>query len=627
MHDLMRKYRRYILLVLIIMVAVPFIFWVAPGRSSNAGPDSANDEIIFDVGGVPVYRSQLLRQLDQAVQQRTRGEQRPTYRELDEDGTVQTIIEGLLQQAILTYYEEKKGYTFERPFLEEQLRESFKNQEGTFDAAQYNDWLKSDPKRNWNALFEEVRAQTARDISVALISAPAARILDKEVEKKQIDDHTKIQVRYAKIEPAVEPAAEEVQKHYDENKESYRDPEKLVADYVSLSLMPPVPAQATDLVQRAKNGEDFAKLADEVSDLPAESKNGGFMGWQTLADDMPEYRKPVFQLPVGGISDPISTLGGYYIYKVDEERTNADTGAREVLARQIYVRATLTPEERTERDVKAKEIGEKAMELGSLAAAAQDLGLELKRTPPFTVETDSIDGIPQFDARSFRTGVARLTDDDKYKPIMGQQNIYVAEVVERTQGEIPPLSDVQEEVRTDLIAKLKQTDDYKAKVQGYVDRAKAEAKTLDDLKTLFPELTIEIKESQEVSAARGVIETMQVSLVHDAVGRGEPGKIGGPITSFTGETYFVELMKRTDPTEEERNTQEWKDELKSKRDMELQRNESVLLRDYLAYMLEKGQETIEITSNPAVLDATLGRGQKNEEPTDAEQPPATETAS
>lgn len=627
MHDLMRKYRRYILLVLIIMVAVPFIFWVAPGQSNSGGNDNMGDEVIFDVGGVPVYRSQLLRQLDQAAQQQTRGEVRPTYRELDENGTVQSVVEGLLQQAILTYYEEKKGYSFDRAFLEERLRESFQNEEGKFDAAQYNNWLKSDPNRNWNAIFDDVQGNVARNISVALISAPSARLFDKEIEKNQIDERTKIQVRYAKIEPAVDPAEEELQKHYDENKESYRDPEALVADYVTVSLIPPVPAQATELTQRARNGEDFAALADEVSELPAESKNGGFMGWQTQTDDAPEYRKPLFDLPAGAISDPIATLGGYYICKVEEERTNADTGAREVLARQIYVKATLTSEERTARDENAKQIGEKATELGSLAAAAQELGLELKRTPKFTVETDPIEGIPQFDLRSFRNGVARLTEDDKYAPITGAQNLYVAEVAERAQGEIPPFENVRDEVRTDVIAKTKQTDEYKAKVKGYVDRAKAEAKTLDDLKTLFAELSIEIKESQEVSAARGVIESMPVAQVHDAVGRGEPGKLGGPVTSYTGETYFVELMKRIDPTEEERNAQEWKDELKTKRDSELQRNESIILRDYLAYMLEKGQDSIEIKSYPEVIDATLGRNQPEETPADAGDAAVPETAS
>ena len=614
MHDLMRKYRRYILLALIVMTAVPFIFWVAPGRggSGRNNANGADDAVIFDVGGVPVYRSQFIRQLDQMAQQRSRGEERMSYKDLDQNGTAKEVLEGLIQQALLTYYEEQQGYKFDREFLEEQLRDSFKNDEGKFDAATYNEWLRSDPKRNWNAIFEELRGSMARSISLALMSAPATRLLDKELDKKQVDEHTKIQVRYAKIEPKVEPTDEEIQKHYDENKESYRDPEKLVADYVQISLQPPVPEKANELVQRARAGEDFAVLADEVSELPAENKNGGFMGWQQANESDPDYRKPLFQLSAGGVSDPIPTIGGYYIYKVDEERTNADSGAREVLARQIYVKATLPPEERTARDDEAKHIGERAKALGGLAVAAQELGLEVKRTPQFTVESEQIEGIPQFDSRSFRTGVARLTDEDKYKAVTGAQNIYVAEVAERTQGEIPALDAVRAEVRADVIEKTKQTDEYKKRVQEYVDRAKAEAKTVDDLKTLFPELAIEVKESQEVSATRGVVETMSVSQVYEMVGRGEPGKLAGPVTSMTGETYFVELMKRVDPTEEERNAQEWKDEQKRNRDTELMRNERIQMQDYLTYLLEKGQETVPITDNPEVINQVLGRNQPDE---------------
>ncbi|HNR32185.1 MAG TPA: SurA N-terminal domain-containing protein, partial [Candidatus Hydrogenedentes bacterium] len=160
MQDLMRKYKRYILLGVIIIIGIPFVFWVTPGRARQMQGEFG-DEVVLEVGGVPVYRSQLLRQLDQAVQQQSRGEERVTYRDLERNGTVQDILERLTQQALLTYYEEQQAFDFSQEYVEQRLRDQFKNEQGDFDAAMYNDWLKSNPTRNWNQLYMDIRAQIA----------------------------------------------------------------------------------------------------------------------------------------------------------------------------------------------------------------------------------------------------------------------------------------------------------------------------------------------------------------------------------------------------------------------------------------------------------------------------------
>ncbi|MBP8131911.1 MAG: peptidyl-prolyl cis-trans isomerase [Candidatus Hydrogenedentes bacterium] len=622
MQDLMRKYRRYILLGVIIIMSVPFIFWVTPGRARRGqeqfGPDA--DEVVLDIGGVPVYRWQFLRQLDAAVQQQSRGDQRVTYADLEKNGTVQDILERLTQQAILTYFEEQRGYRFTQEYLEQRLRDEFKNEDGEFDAAAYNEWLKDDPTRNWNQLYEDFRGQAARDITMALATAPAARIIDSEIEKRIADNHTKMKVRYVKIAPGVEPTEEDIQQHYTEHQEDYRAPRKMTAAFALVSLQPPLPENAAKILERARAGEDFGVLADEVSDLPPESKNGGQMGWQQPSELELEHRKPLFELPVGQIGDPVYGPGGYFIYKVEEERTNPDTGVREVLGRQIYFQTSLPPEEREVRQAEAQRIADKAKELGSLEAAVQELGLQLSRTGQFTEQDREIEGLSRFDARSFARSIAAQKDDTRFNVITGAMNLYVADVVESIEGEIPPLEEVRDRVREDVVAVLKTKPEYQAKVQEYVDKIKAGAKTLDEIPALCPELNPQIAESQEVAANRGVVEGIPCSQIYEQVGRGEPGVMAGPMVNNLGETYFVDLVARIDPTDEDRSSTEWQDEIKQAREMELQRNERLIVQDYLTDLLERGMQDIPIRRNDALLSQILGHTAEEEEAAPTEAP-------
>ncbi len=74
-----------------------------------------------------------------------------------------------------------------------------------------------------------------------------------------------------------------------------------------------------NLHQRAKAGEDFAKLADAYSE--AQNKEpGGFVGDYQRADFNfdPEVWDKLVNLKKGDISEPIETESGFYLYRVHE---------------------------------------------------------------------------------------------------------------------------------------------------------------------------------------------------------------------------------------------------------------------------------------------------------------------
>src|SRR6266540_1212358 len=77
-------------------------------------------------------------------------------------------------------------------------------------------------------------------------------------------------------------------------------------------------ARAREILARARGGEDFASLARMYSASPTKS-TGGDLGRLAHGDLNPELEKIAFALPVGAISDPIPSGGGYRILKVTEK--------------------------------------------------------------------------------------------------------------------------------------------------------------------------------------------------------------------------------------------------------------------------------------------------------------------
>ncbi len=114
-------------------------------------------------------------------------------------------------------------------------------------------------------------------------------------------------------------------------------------------LLVAVPENATDaqvatlqqkaqgLAQRARSGEDFAKLVQENSDSP-DRANGGAIGMRT-ADRYPTlFVEATQSVPVNGIAGPIRSGAGFHVLKV---LAKAQLGATDATVTQTQVRHIL----------------------------------------------------------------------------------------------------------------------------------------------------------------------------------------------------------------------------------------------------------------------------------------------
>ncbi|HOV20283.1 MAG TPA: peptidylprolyl isomerase, partial [Ottowia sp.] len=97
--------------------------------------------------------------------------------------------------------------------------------------------------------------------------------------------------------------------------------------------------RADEVAQKARAGEDFAKLASEYSDANKRGSDGGVLGLHPL-DKYPElFVKSTQGVRVGGIAGPVRSPAGFHILKVLERKVNRDLP--EVKIPQTHVRQIL----------------------------------------------------------------------------------------------------------------------------------------------------------------------------------------------------------------------------------------------------------------------------------------------
>ena len=77
------------------------------------------------------------------------------------------------------------------------------------------------------------------------------------------------------------------------------------------------------IIARLKKGEDFEKVAKEVTEDPSGKANGGDLGYFTKEQMVPEFAEAAFKLDKGAISEPVKTQFGWHVIKVEDSRVKA----------------------------------------------------------------------------------------------------------------------------------------------------------------------------------------------------------------------------------------------------------------------------------------------------------------
>ena len=105
-----------------------------------------------------------------------------------------------------------------------------------------------------------------------------------------------------------------IKKTYDDALKDYKPQD----EYHALHLVVSSEDQAKDALKRIKGGEDFGKVAAELSKDPG-AKNGD-LGWRVKEEWLPEFGEQVVKLSPGQIFDPVKTQVGWHIIKLVDKR-------------------------------------------------------------------------------------------------------------------------------------------------------------------------------------------------------------------------------------------------------------------------------------------------------------------
>jgi peptidyl-prolyl cis-trans isomerase C len=74
------------------------------------------------------------------------------------------------------------------------------------------------------------------------------------------------------------------------------------------------------VIVRLNKGEDFTKVATEVTEDPSGKANGGDLGYFSKEQMVPEFADVAFKLDKGKISEPVKTQFGWHVIKVEDKR-------------------------------------------------------------------------------------------------------------------------------------------------------------------------------------------------------------------------------------------------------------------------------------------------------------------
>ena len=129
--------------------------------------------------------------------------------------------------------------------------------------------------------------------------------------------HRRRALRDTYFDKAVRQGVDEAaaKKIYDEKVAGMKPEEEIHARHILVSTE----AEAKEVAERLKKGEDFAAVAKEKSKDP--SAEGGDLGFFGRGQMLKPFEDAAFALEVGQISEPVQTQFGWHIIKIEEKRT------------------------------------------------------------------------------------------------------------------------------------------------------------------------------------------------------------------------------------------------------------------------------------------------------------------
>ncbi|MEO7732185.1 MAG: SurA N-terminal domain-containing protein [Kofleriaceae bacterium] len=444
------------------------------------------------------------------------------------------VLDQLIDEAVLELVAERGGIAVSRAQLQKTIADIPSFQVGgKFDKDQYV--LALQTRGQTPAQFEQLIRTSLVQQLVPTEIADSALAGDAELESFLRMSQQTRHVRFLEVPPPIDlpaaPAEADVKAWYDAHAARYRNPERVVVDYLELdgSTLPPAAApdekalrdvyerdkvrygapeqriashimvqvdekapasawdtalaKARDIAAKARApGADFAALAHQFSDDVATKDTGGDLGAiekDTLGAD---FGAALYALQPGQVSDPVRTTSGWSVIQF-RQLVPATTKPFEEVRAQIASEYQDNERERAFGDASSALIDAVYASPTSLATVGQKVKRPVLRSTAFSrIQGDGIGALEPVRKAAFEDDqkVARQVSE----PVeIAPDHVVVLQVVD-VQPEAPqPLAQIHDRVVSDL-----QADRIAAATKARAEKLLARAKAGETLETLATEV-------------------------------------------------------------------------------------------------------------------------------------------
>jgi len=577
----MRRHKDWLKYFFVLVIAA-FIFLYVPAFDTSTGTPS---EAIGHVGEDVITVGEFQR----AYVDQRRFYQRLYQGRLDADaleslGLGERAFEQLVVQRLVTREADRLGIEVSDDEVRERLTESPEFQEdGRFvGAARIRALL--DQQGVTVAQFEQqLRDQMLQEKLEALVTdAVVATPREIEREFRRRNERVRLGYVFVDAEPfrdEIEIGDEQVRAHFEADPEAYRIPERRVLSYLLVDREALrsrvtvtdadtksyfdgnsedflIPAQvcashilikspgegrteaearalAESVLERARSGEDFAALAESVSEDAGSATLGGDLGCFERGRMMPAFDAAAFGLAEGELSGLVETSLGFHVIRANAVREESVRPFEEV---KEAIRSRLLAERVDDRLASITQSIAASLHGGeTLAEAGTPHGLSVAQSAPIA-PGDSPEplGSPLIPARAFEMAAGEPDPD----PFAVPRGVVFIELAEVQPSRVPELEEAKDAVRADLLesAALERARDRAAEL--------AEQAASRGLERAATALNLVRKETQNlVGRGEPLGELGRGAALEAAAYGSSEGVVPGPVRVQSGYAV-IEVLER-----------------------------------------------------------------------------------
>ena len=183
--------------------------------------------------------------------------------------------------------------------------------------------------------------------------------------------------------------------------------------------------RAQDVYERAKGGEDFAKLAIAYSNSQT-ALDGGALGWRK-GSELPTFLTDIItKLKPGEVAEPLRTPTGFHIIRLNEVRGGSEKAVEDQIhVRHILMKTNALSDDATVRG-KLAVIRERVLKGEDFAAIAQTVSED----PGSATEGGDLGWAgPGTYAPEFEQAIAELKDNEISEPFHTQYGWHIAQML------------------------------------------------------------------------------------------------------------------------------------------------------------------------------------------------------